>query len=91
MPEIFTEENKHYYQHGLFQDKASLSSEEVLEYRKYYVNNIANVVYNKYLEDHKNDKKLLGKATFLKILRGDVRPTSIYLTIPVYKKSIKRW
>lgn len=42
----------------------------------------------KFLKEKGN---ILKKSTFKKILIGDVRDTSIYKQVPVYKKSIKRW
>ena len=88
MPEVFTEENKRYYISGQNQMKALLTTEEVLVYRKYYVNHTAQEVYIKFLQE-KGD--ILKKTTFKKILVGDVRNTSVYKQVPIYKKSIKRW
>ena len=88
MPEVFTEENKQYYISGQNQTKASLTTDEVLAYRKYYVNHTRDQVYEKFLKE-KGD--ILKKSTFQKILIGDVRDTSIYKQIPVFKKSINRW
>ena len=88
MPEVFTNENKQYYISELNKTKALLSKEEVLEYRKYYITHTANEVYNKFLQD-KGD--ILKKATFQKILTGDVRNNNIYKEIPIYKKAKKIW
>ena len=88
MPEVYTEENKKYYTSTQQQLRATLDTEEVLKYRKYYVDHTREEVYEKFFEEHGT---LLKKATFFKILIGDVNPNSIYLTIPVYKKALKRW
>jgi hypothetical protein len=88
MPEVYTEENKRYYTSEQQWTKASLTVEEVLEYRQYYVDHTREEVYQKFFEEHGT---LLKKNTFIKILVGDVKPNSIYLTIPVYKKSLNRW
>lgn len=88
MPEVYTEENKKYYISGQQKAKSSLSKEEVLSYRQYYVNHTREEVYQKILSE-KGD--ILKKATFFKILVGDVRDNSIYKEIPVYKKSKKCW
>lgn len=91
MPEVFTEENKAWYKGAQNKIKALLSKEQVLMYRQYYVNHTRNEVYAKYCVDCQTSSELLKPATFAKILVGDIRPESIYNTIPVYKKSIGRW
>ena len=89
MPEVFTEENKNWYKKEQNRNNASLTLEEVLNYRKYYVDHTRDEVYNKLLEDKGPD--LIKKTTFFKILIGDVRENSIYNEVPIYKKSIKKW
>ena len=89
MPEVFTEENKRWYAGTQNQTKASLTKEEVLNYRKYYIDHTREEVYNKLVED--KGKDLVKKSTFYKILIGDVRDGSIYKEIPIYKKSQKTW
>jgi group I intron endonuclease len=88
MPEVYTEENKKYYTSEQNRIKASLSKEEVLEYRKFYINHTREEVFQKMIKD-KGD--ILKRNTFFKILIGDVRDTSIYKEIPVYKKSKSCW
>lgn len=89
MPEVFTEENKSWYKKEQNKTTASLSLDEVLNYRKYYVNHTRDEVYNKMVEEKGPD--LVKKNTFFKILTGDVRQNSIYNEIPVYKKMNKKW
>lgn len=89
MPEVFTEENKKYYISGIVKDKASLTLDEVLRYRKYYVDHTAKETYNLMCEE--KGEQYLKESTFKKILIGDVRDNSIYREIPVYKKSTKEW
>lgn len=88
MPEVYTEENKKYYISNQNKKRALLTKEEILEYRKYYINHTGEEVYKKFLREK---GKILKKSTFLKILIGDVRNNSIYKEIPVYKKNKKYW
>jgi group I intron endonuclease len=88
MPEVYTTENKQYYISGQCKTRALLTNEEVMKYRQYYVNHTREEVYQKFLKENGN---LLKKNTFIKILTGDVRNTSIYKEIPIYKKSLNRW
>lgn len=88
LPEVYTEENKQYYISEQNKTKALLSKEEVLHYRKYYINHTREEVYQKFLEEK---GELLKKRTFEKILIGDVRENSIYKEIPIYKKSQNHW
>ena len=88
MPEVFTEENKKYYILEQNKEKALLSKNEIIYYRKYYMTHTANEVYEKFVQD-KGD--ILKRATFKKILTGDVRKNSIYKEVPIYKKSKKIW
>lgn len=88
MPEVFTEENKHYYISEQMKTRALLTKEEVLFYRQYYINHTRDEVYKKFLEDK---GAMLKQNIFQKILIGDVRKESIYNEVPVYKKSLKRW
>lgn len=89
MPEVFTPENKLYYTSIQNKTKAKLSPEEVLCYRKYYVDHTRAETLEKFIEDYGPD--FLKPRTFEKILTGDVRDISIYLDVPVYKKTLKRW
>lgn len=89
MPEVFTKENKDFYTHQRQKENISLTKEEVLFYRKYYVNHTAKETYNKFCED--KGKEYLKQRTFERILIGDVRPESVYLDVPIYKKSLKKW
>lgn len=88
MPEVYTKENKQYYISEQVKTKAVLTPEEVLAYRKYYINHTRTEVYQKFLEDK---GPILKESTFRKILIGDVRKESIYVSIPIYKKSLKCW
>ena len=88
MPEVFTEENKKYYSSEIMKQKVTLSKEEVIYYRKYYINHTRTETYNKFLQD-KGD--ILKKRTFEKILIGDVKNNSFYKDIPIYSKYRKRW
>ena len=88
LPEVYIEENKQYYISEQNKTKALLSKEEVLYYRKYYINHTRTEVYQKLLEDKGN---ILKKRTFEKILIGDVRDNSIYKEVPLYKKTQNRW
>lgn len=89
MPEVFTEENKKFYTSGIRQDSASLTPEEVLKYRKLYVDKDCKSVYAIMCEE--KGKDFLKETTFKKILVGDVRDNSVYKNIPVYKKQKKQW
>lgn len=89
MPEVFTEENKKWYTSTQNKVKASLTKEEVLSYRKYYVDHTREEVYTKMEKEKGQD--FLKRHSFFKILTGDVRPESIYNEIPVYKKTLKSW
>lgn len=88
MPEVFTEENKQYYTSEQMKMRALLTKEEVMEYRKYYVNHTRNEVYDKFIIDK---GPVLKRRTFERILTGDVRDSSIYKEIPIYKKAQERW
>lgn len=89
MPEVYTSENKHYYVYELKREKASLTSEEVLYYRQYYMTHTRDEVYIEFCKNKGND--FMKKGTFTKILIGDVRENSIYKQIPIYKKAKKQW
>lgn len=92
MPEVYTEENKKYYTSGISKVEISLSLEDLLEYRKYYIDHTYKEVYQYYLNKIKDtDETKVTDTTFRKILTGDVRPNSIYLSVPLYKKSQKQW
>lgn len=68
--------------------RASLTKEEVLKYRKYYIDHTRLEVYKKLLEDK---GPILKQRTFEKILMGDVRDSSIYKEVPIYKKAQGYW
>lgn len=89
MPEVFTEENKKYYLKGLHHFREVITLDELLEYRKYYINHTRKEVYEKFLKE--KGEGLLKQRTFERILTGDVRKESIYLTVPLYKKQQKKW
>lgn len=89
MPEVFTAENKEYYRSGLSKQSASLTCDEVLKYREYYVNHSMSEVFKKMCEE-KGDN-FLKESTFSKIITGDVRDNSLYKTVPIYKKREKKW
>lgn len=92
MPEVFTEENKRFYRSGMVSKTASISLTDLKKYRNYYVNHTSYEVYQKYKQDCKeNNISPLLERTFYRILTGDVRKESIYLSIPVYKKKKKVW
>lgn len=91
MPEVFTEENKNWYKAEQNKTKATLTTQQVLEYRKYYVDHSRDEVYQKFLQDIDNQENTIKKTTFLKILSGDVRENSIYREVPLYKKNLKKW
>lgn len=88
MPEVYTEENKQYYRSEKDKTKTLLSKEEILIYRKYYMDHTRNEVFAKLIEDK---GEIYKKRTFEKILIGDVRENSIYNEVPVYKKQRKVW
>ena len=93
MPEVYTKENKDYYKRGINFTKATISAEDLLKYRKYYVNHTRNEVLDYYLQDckEKNIITPLFNTSFFKILTGDVRKNSSYKKVPLYKKSQKKW
>ena len=86
MPEVYTEENKLYYTYyncvGENSPGAAFTNEEVLKYRKEYVNLSAKEIYEKYnLSDrikYPNFQKTLWGAAYNK-------------DVPVYKKKEKQW
>lgn len=47
MPEVFTEENKKYYTQDRIRNNISLSIEEIVFYRNYYINHTATEVSEK--------------------------------------------
>ena len=65
--------------------KSSLTKEEVLKYRKYYMNHSMSETYQLLCSD--KGTNFLKESTFKKIIIGDVRENSIYKEIPVYKKT----
>lgn len=87
MPEVYTEENKKYYQ-TTNRKQNQLTPEELYDYRKYYINHTGKETYQKLLLDK---GPILKENTFLKILFGDVKKNSLYSTVPVYKKKEKEW
>lgn len=88
MPEVYTEENKKFYSSELVKTKALLTKAEVFRYRKYYRTHTRDEVYNLLISEK---GPIYKKRTFEKILMGDVRDTSIYKEVPIYKKSIGIW
>lgn len=94
MPEVLTEENKEYYTRIMQKENIpSLTKDEVLKYRKYYVNHTAKDTYQFYLDENKDkeDKLIVKSNSFRKILTGDVKPGSSYLEVPLYRKMQKTW
>lgn len=89
MPEVFTEENKQYYLKGLHNFGEKLTLDEVLYYRRYYVNHTAKQTYQLFVSEKGSD--VLKQRTFERILTGDVRKESIYKTVPIYSKYRKQW
>lgn len=90
LPEVLTEENKQYYVSEQMKNKASLTLNELLEYRKYYTNHTYKEVFQLYSNQY-NGNPPIKETSFRKILTGDVRLNSSYLEVPVYKKSLNRW
>ena len=88
MPEVFTQENKNYYIYQKDKENASISPEELLEYRKYYQTHTYKEVYDKLIAEK---GEVIKERSFQKILTGDVRPDSIYMSVPVFKKKTKTW
>lgn len=88
MPEVYTEENKKFYKSGINLENILMSKEELLKYRKYYINHTYSEVYEKLVEEK---GKIFTERTFQKILAGDVRPNSYYREVPIYRKKSKRW
>lgn len=88
MPEVYTQENKQFYISEQMKVKTTLTKEEVLNYRKYYVEHSQSEVFQKFVQDK---GKKLSQQSFYKILRGDVRDTSIYKDVPIYRKKKKVW
>ena len=89
MPEVFTEENKQFYTSGITKETATLTPQEVLKYRKLYVDKDYKMVYA--IMCSEKGENFLKENTFRKILTGDVRENSVYKNIPVYKKKKKQW
>lgn len=88
MPEVFTEENKNWYIKEQNKTTVKLTKDEVLKYRKYYVNHTHKETYQFFI----NEKgPILKSRTFDKILCGDVRNNSFYNEIPIYNKKLKKW
>lgn len=89
MPEVFTKENKEWYTSGKDKLRATLTPEEVLKYRKLYVNLTGPEVYELLVKNKGPD--FMKYNTFYKILLGDTRNNSIYQTVPIYRKKKKYW
>lgn len=90
MPEVFTEENKKYYTKKYQQERNSLfTREEVIKYRKYYVDHTAKEVYTLIQEEKGKEYATLG--TVKKMLCGDGKKDNFYQTIPIYSKKKKQW
>lgn len=81
MPEVFTEENKKFYQSkvGSGRRKSAFSDVEVLELRKRYITESAASI----AADYKDRVSLRGMEA---LLRGQN-----YQHLPIYKKQEKRW
>lgn len=45
MPEVYTEENKNFYKSGVNYENILLTKEELLTYRKYYINHTYSETY----------------------------------------------
>lgn len=88
MPEVYTPENKEYYKKQTCYKKSYLTPEEVYQYRLFYVKHSAKETYEKFQQEH---GAMLKFNTFYKILTGDVRPQSMYRTIPIYNKKSQSW
>lgn len=86
MPEVYTEENKDWYKkqscQGEKSSSATLSNQEVIQFRKEYVSKTAKEIYDLYQLSNR-----LKYSSFQKILWGE----SYTNNIPVYKKSKKQW
>ena len=86
MPEVYTEENKNWYktQNSIGENGTSaiFTNEQVLQYRKKYVNMTAKEIYEKEQLQEK-----ITYTSFQKILWGE----SYKKDIPIYKKSKKQW
>ena len=86
LPEVYTEENKNWYKTQNCQGEkgasATLSNQEVLQFRKEYVSKTAKEIYDLYQLSNR-----LTYSSFQKVLWGE----SYIHNIPVYKKSKKQW
>lgn len=51
MPEVYTEENKNFYKSGINLENILITKEELLEYRKYYVNHTYLETYEKLVKE----------------------------------------
>lgn len=90
MPEVFTEENKQYYISQMQKERLSLfSKEEVIKYRKYYINHSASEVY-KLIQEEKGEN-FVSLGTVKKMLCGDGKRDNFYKNIPIYSKKQKQW
>lgn len=88
MPEVFTEENKNFYRKELSKQKITISKEDLLKYRKYYINHTQRQTYQLFVKER---GELIKESTFSKILIGDVRENSSYKEVPIYSKKRKCW
>lgn len=90
MPEVFSEENKKYYAIQYQRDiNTVISKEDVLKYRKYYVNHSAKEVYELVKKDY--GEKAPAYKTVQYILTGYGRKENYYSKIPLYSKKKKQW
>lgn len=90
MPEVYTDENKEFYRSGRAKEAACFTVEEILKYRHFYVDHTIKETYS-FMKTEKGNSVTIKESTFRKIICGDVRKNSIYLTVPVYKKALKQW
>lgn len=86
--DVYTDENKKYYATEINRTPEILKLEDLLRYRKYYVDHKQSEVWDLFVSEY---GEALRKSSFYKILRGDVKENSIYNTIPVYLKKQKKW
>lgn len=88
MPEVYTEENKKFYKSGRVYRKEPFGVDDLIRYRQMYVSMKLSDVYDIFVVEHGN---ILKQQTFRKIITGDVKENSIYLSVPVYDKKRKKW
>ena len=80
--DVYTEENKNYYaKYSAYkkEDKLDLSDEEIIKYRKMYVNYSAEDIYN-------NEKLTCNFNTFRSMIYGYT-----HKNLPIYRKKEGKW